>query len=559
MQIGEPGGLAPTSADPLEPSVAPPVLQPPVLQPPVPRPIVQDRELLRLLVPEGVAKGSFGVLRQAPVIEQYAHNRGVVRRLDSLYYDTEDHLLFGLGMSLRVQRQGKRFIQTLRHLDTLQQEPGNISGETWQAPVADAAPDLSRLASIEALSPLLERLVGVPMVVVFETRLRRQVRRLQLPTALLDVAFDEGMIEAGAEQQAVREITLSLQSGEASVMYDVGMRLLELAPVQVSSAGIAARGYALASGVAIKAEKAAPSALTPALAVDDMIAAVLAGCQAHLQANQEVARAGRNPDGVHQMRVALRRLRSAFSLLHRELPSATLRSLGTEAKWAAGELETARSWDVFLTTTLAGPSHLQRAGSDFDGLRNTSEQPRAAGYAAVQALLDASRYGRFQLALGHWIARRGWRNEVDSDGLAVLAEPAPAMAMRVLARLQRRVHKQGAQFRKLSATERHELRITLKKLRYATEFFLPLFGQAAHGSRYIRRLSRLQDALGLDHDAATTQPLLDEIGQLSRSPGVHQAIGIVIGWQGREGLAAGEMLTERWQRFRTLPPFWITA
>ncbi len=547
MQTSEAGRLASTTADPLEPSADQPVLHP----------IVQGKGLLRLLVPAGLPKGIFGVLLHAPIIEQYAHNRGVVRRLDSLYYDTEDHLLFGLRMSLRVQRQGKRFIQTLRRLGTRQQEmPGHMSGEIWQTPVADTKPDPSRLAGIEALSPLLERLADVPLAVVFETRLRRQVRRLELPTALVDVAFDEGVIEAGTDQQAAREITLSLQSGEASVMYDIGMRLLDLAPVQVSSASIVGRGYALASGVAVKAEKAVPSTLTPTVAVDDMVASVLAGCQAHLQANQEVARDG-TPDGVHQMRVALRRMRSAFSLLHRELPSATIRSLGAEAKWAAGELEAARSWDVFLMTTLTRPSHLQRAGSDFDGLRRASEQPRAAGYTSVQALLDAPRYSRFQLALSHWIARRGWRNEVDSDGLGVLAEPASAMAMRVLARLQRRAHKQGAQFKKLSSTERHELRITLKKLRYATEFFLPLFGQSAHGLRYVRRLSSLQEALGLDHDAATTQPLLDEIGQFSRDPGVHQAIGIVIGWQGREGLAAGEILAERWQRFRALPPFWI--
>lgn len=171
-------------------------------------------------------------------------------------------------------------------------------------------------------------------------------------------------------------------------------------------------------------------------------------------------------------------------------------------------------------------------------------------------MLASARYSRFQLSLSQWIARRGWRNEVDRDGLGVLAEPAAAMAVRVLARLHRKVLRQGAHFKQLSPAQRHELRITLKKLRYALDFFLPLLAEPSHGPRFLRRLGSLQDALGLDHDAATTQPLLDELGQASQSPTVHQAIGVVIGWQARDCAGAGDALAEQWHRFKTLPPFW---
>ena len=550
MQTREATSLVPDTAAPPAPSVA----EVPAL--PVLQPVLQDRRLLRLVLPPGVPKTTIATLQQAPILVQHARNRGVVRRLDSVYYDSADYRLFGSLMSLRVQRHGRRFIQTLRQIGPRQQA---LPDQIWQSPVEDILPDLSRLVGIEALAPLLERLSAAPLVTMFETRLRRQVRRLELPTAIVDIAFDEGLIEAGGREQGLTEISLSLQSGEAGVLYDIAMRLLELGPLQIDGASVARRGYALASGVARKAEKAAPSTLTPAFGVDDMIAAVLGGCQAHLQANQSVAEEGSSPDGVHQMRVALRRMRSAFSLLRRELPSAMMQSLGDEAKWAAGELGQARGWDVFLMTTLTQPARLEQAGADFQGLREACSGPRAAGYATARAMIEAARYSRFQLSLSQWIARRGWRNEVDRDGLGVLAEPASAMATRVLGRLQRRAFRQGAHFRRLSATERHELRITLKKLRYATEFFLPLFAEPAHAHRYVRRLSSLQEALGLDHDAATTQPLLDELGQLNRSPGVHQAIGVVIGWQARDGLVAVEMLAERWQRFKSLPPFWIGA
>lgn len=538
---------------------------------PVLQPVVQSRNVVRLLV----LPAAFSLLQKAPIIVQHARNRGVVRRLDSIYYDTGERSLFGSFLSLRVQRQGRRFIQTLRQYEARQPGPAGYSvGQTsrsfqssrmWQTPVDSAMPDLSRLAGIEApatVAPLIEQLSGTPLMAVFETRMRRRLRRLELPGALVDVAFDDGVIEADTRAEALSEISLSLHSGDAGVLYDIGMRLLELAPLRIGTVSVARRGYALASGKAIKAERATPSALTPAFAVDDMVASVFSACRSHLQANQGVAEAGVSADGVHQMRVALRRMRSAFSLLRRELPSATMLSLGEEAKWVADQLGVARSWDVFLGTTLTGPEHWRTNGTDFAGLRQAAERPRDGGYETVRDMLGAARYGRFQLTLGQWIERRGWRNEVDRDGLGVLAEPASSMAARVLTRLCRKTFRQGAHFKRLSATERHELRITLKKLRYATEFFLPLFAAPGPGSRsasaerYVRRLSRLQDALGLDHDAATTQPLLDEIGQASQSPGVHQAIGAVIGWQARECLVAGETLAKHWQRFKALPPFW---
>ena len=516
------------------------------------RPLLQGGGGLRLLVPAGM----IGLLQKSSIIVQHARNRGVVRRLDSIYYDTGDCMLFGHGLSLRVQRHGNRFMQTLKQHGP---DQGGIAGSQWQAPVDGAAPDLSRLAG-SGIAPtaaaLIEQVPLASLTAMFETRLRRQVQRLELPGALVDIAFDEGVIEADARRETLAEIRLLLQAGEASVLYDIGMRLLELAPLRVSTASIVRRGYALAAGMAPAAEKAAPSVLTRDCAVDDMIASVLTGCQMHLQANQAAAEDGCRPDGVHQMRVALRRMRSALGLLRREVPSATMMELGSEAKWAADQLGAARSWDVFLTTTLTRPARGRNPG-DFDGLRQAAEPPRAAGYAAARAMLASARYSRFQLSLSQWIARRGWRNEVDRDGLGVLAEPAAALAVRMLVRLHRKALRQGAHFRRLSPTQRHELRITLKKLRYTLEFFLPLLAEPAHGPRFLRRLGSLQDALGLDHDAATTQPLLDELGDASQSLSVHQAIGVVIGWQAREHAIADDALAEQWRRFKALPPFWV--
>ena len=515
--------------------------------------------MLRLLP----AEGAIARLREAPIIVQHARSRGIVRRLETVYYDTADQALLGNALSLRVRRQGGRFIQRLRRHDGERQaDTVPESGDrVWEAFLDGAAPDLSGFAAMApepTLASLLEHLAAAPLTALFETRLRRLTRRLTLGGAVLDAVFDEGVIGSGTRTRPLAQIRLVLHAGDPGMLYEIGMRLLELAPLRVCTVGTARRGYALAAGTASPAEKAAPTGLLRDAAVDDVVGCVLAGCQVHLQANEPAAGEG-NPDGVHQMRVALRRMRTALSLLRREIPSATMLELGGEAKWAAAGLGAARGWDVFLGTTLDRPARLQDAGIDFDGLRQAAEPSRAAGYVSVRETLCSARFARFQLSLSQWIARRGWHGEVDRDGLGVLAEPAWTFAVRVLGRLHRRALRQGAHFRRLSADERHQLRITLKKLRYASEFFLPLCPEPDQVRHFLRRLSGLQEALGLDHDAATTRPLLQEVGRASRSTGVHQALGVVIGWQARDGLAAREQLAARWRRFRATPPFWSAS
>lgn len=490
-----------------------------------------------------------------------ASQGAVVRRLETGYFDTPDRFLFGHDLSLRVRRRGRRFIQRL----TLHDQGGRDAPLVWEWPVDGAAPDLSCLSAmrIAGLSrPLAERLAKAPVAPVFETRLRRQIRRLELPDAVLELVLDEGTVQAGASQEGLREIGLVLRSGETGLLYELGARLLETGALHLNPLGIVRRGYALASGGAMRACKARPGPVTAqqaaAMPTDDMIAATLLECQTHLLANQPVAADGRNPDGVHQMRVALRRLRSALSLYRRAVAAPAMRHFAAEAKWAADELGDARSWDVLLGATIEAPSRLTGPVADFERMRRVAETPRADAYRRARAMLDAQRYDRFQLSLGQWIARRGWRNEVDHAGLAVLAEPAPELAARILARLHAKAVRQGKGFRRLSPEDRHTLRITLKTLRYASEFFLPLFGESATARRYLRQLARLQDALGLDQDAATTQPLLDALAARDDAPGLHRAIGVIAGWQARATAANRDALVEPWRRFRALAVFWPT-
>ncbi|MDB5564971.1 MAG: inorganic triphosphatase [Tardiphaga sp.] len=501
---------------------------------------------LKLLAPQG----SLEKLREIPVIVQHARNRGAFRRLETVYYDTPERLLFQHGMSLRVRRTGKHFIQTLKLLPNIGQP---LTRRQWEAPVDGVTPDLAQLPIDEVGDPV-KSLTNDALVPVFTTKVRRHARQLDLPDASVEIVFDEGTIEAGARHEALSEIELELKSGNAGVLFDLGTQLLDAAPLQLGTRSKAERGYALAFDVVQPAAKAGSISITTEHVVDDVIALLVGSCWHHLLRNHAVAEKGSDPEGVHQMRIALRRLRTICALFRRDIPSPSFQAVNSEARWLMQQLGPARDWDVFDEATV---TRLVTAVPDVDlgGLREAVEQQRKSSYGALQTVLADPRCSRFLLSLGHLVERRGWRNEIDSEALAVLSQPMPALADKILARSHRKALKRGAHFRRLNIDAQHDLRIDLKKLRYAAEFFLPLYATHAPAKRYVKRLARLQASLGSARDIASTRILLDAIRQYDQ-PALHLAIGAVAGWQARDQMVVAKMLRRRWRRFKATPAFW---
>ena len=510
------------------------------------RPAEQAEIELKLLAPQGALEK----LREMPVIVQHARSRGAFRRLETVYYDTPERLLFQHGMSLRVRRNGKHFVQTLKLLPDIGRP---LTRRQWEAPVDNVTPDLARFPADEVGDPV-RTLTNDALVPIFATKVRRHARQLDLPDASVEIAFDEGMIEAGARQEALSEIELELKSGNAGVLFDLGTQLLDAAPLQLGTRSKAERGYGLAFDLVQRAAKAELVSITAGHVVDDVITLLIGTCWHHLLKNHVVAQEGSDPEGVHQMRLALRRLRTICALFRRDIPSPAFQAVNSEARWLMQQLGPARDWDVFVETTV---TRLVAAAPDVDfgGLREAVERQRKSSYNALQTVLADPRCSRFLLSLGQLVERRGWRNEIDSEALAVLSLPMPTLAGKILARLHRKALRRGAHFRQLNVDAQHDLRIDLKKLRYAAEFFLPLYAAHAPAKRYVRRLAGLQNGLGRARDIASSRILLDAIRQEDQ-PALDLAIGAVAGWQARDQIAAAKTLRKRWRRFKATPAFW---
>jgi len=503
---------------------------------------------LKLLAPGSV----LDKLSEAPVIARYSRSAGATHRLEATYYDTGDCALFSHGLSLRVRRDGKKYLQTLKHGPTAGQP---FSRAEWECIVSGVGPDLAQLPVSEIGAPL-DGLSPDALAPMFTTTVRRRTQCLDVGGTIVEVAFDEGTITAGDRSEALSELELEVKAGDKRVLYDLGLELLETAPLRIGVRSKSERGYELALGVTPRATKATPPLITTEHSVDDIVGLLLANCQHHLLANQAVAEAGQDPEGVHQMRVALRRMRSACSLLRREIGAPSLAGFNAEAKWLAQLLGAARDWDVFVRETIIAPSEaVEKSLFDFDGLRTAAEPHRLAAYAALREALASRRYNRFQLSLRRWIETHGWRNELEDRSLAVLLEPAPVFACRVLTRLHRTVLRRGDHFRRLEPTARHRVRVELKKLRYAVEFFRGALGESAEAKHYIGQLAQLQDDLGLDHDASVAWPLLCALARDSVALDVQRSIGMVMGWQARGRFEVGR-LHKSWQQFKSMSTFW---
>ena len=297
--------------------------------------------------------------------------------------------------------------------------------------------------------------------------------------------------------------------------------------------------------------KAEPLDFTRKVDVETAVNAIYRSCWKQWRSNEPAAIDGRDPEGVHQLRVGLRRARSATTLFKTVLIEENSSWISSEAKWSLSLLGPARDWDVFLTELL----HPIRSGMPEDPhlqvLEVLAAGARARAYDAVRAGLSSDRYQKFCEDFEHCL---NTQSLTVSNGKG--AEPLSRLAKGLLSKRHKRAMALGKNFESLSPDERHRLRIALKKLRYAVEFFSSLYG-AKKTSRYTQALKCMQDDLGHLNDVSVASRLLAELPSHPKSrKALHISSGLVRGWYaGRMGHFETTVL-ENWRRLRKTEPFW---
>ena len=473
--------------------------------------------------------------------------------LRSIYFDTADGVVRKNDFVLRLRKKGRTpASMCLKWTDQLTEGPFT-RGEI-EVPCREQLPNLS-LFDADTKSRLDEILGDRPLEPQFETLIKRQIVNLQSGNSRIKVALDEGVIVAGGERLPVAEVELELKSGTGADLYDLARRLVEETALSLDFVSKSEKGYRCASREAAGAVKAMTLDLKSDATLDDAVAAVLSNTLAQFVANWAALRESDSPESVHQMRVALRRMRSGLAMFRKVLPSAEIDELRGEAKRIASALGAARECDVFRENAEAGPLASPDRPQGCTELLSAIEARRVEAYSDARRLIEDSATSLFVLKVQGFLARRAWRGSLPSADLQALTAPARLFAKETLDRLRARALKRGRKLLEISDEDRHELRIALKNLRYCAEFFGALFCRRRQRRDFLGHVAALQDLLGTHNDVVSTSKLLDQL-PTAKDGSAMRASGYLIGWYARGIPIADQELARVWKKFKGMDLFW---
>jgi len=427
-------------------------------------------------------------------------------RLQAAYHDTADRALAQARLALRLRREGRQWVQTLKGAgdDGMTRLEHNVPrGAAAAMPAIDPAlhagtPAGDRLAALLAATP------GAALQTLYRTDIRRRTRALLVrapgrPAGRVELAFDSGRIVAGDASIDVSELEIELLAGAPRAVIATARNWLPRFGLWLDLRSKAERGDLLARGErAAPARFAAPVQLTADMHAHAAWQAVLRSCADQILVNaSQIAAGDHTPAHVHQLRVGLRRLRSALALLAREGEQADAggaSSLRGSAAALFRELGAARDQAVIDSEFSAELAAAMRgAGLQID------ELPPAA-VATDTASTERLRAPASQTLLLDLLEAMHAEPEIVAPTAA--ADEAVPLREQLAARLNhwhREIVADARRYAMLDDERRHRLRKRAKRLRYAAEFSASLFGRR-EVRRYLKALRALQERLGAVSD-----------------------------------------------------------
>lgn len=492
-------------------------------------------------------------LGKLPVLEAVSVGKPSTEQLLNMYFDTPELDMHRAEMSLRVRHVDGRRVQTLKAANRV--SGGLHQREEWESEIDDDRPDLSALRELVGKQSSCAELLAAPGLAdrlqpIFTTKSERTVRQLRLRTGEeVEMAIDRGTIEHEQGSEALTEVELELKSGVATHLYVFALELLEAIPMRIGTQSKAERGYALLHPDSKRVVKAAKVQLRSSMTVEEAFEAVVANCMQQVQGNMEGVTHGIDPESVHQMRVGLRRLRSALDLFEDAIECPAV--LQEEWRWLATQLGAARDWEVLAESTVQHVEGGLPSDIDVAKLKDTAlAQARKNREAAAEAV-NSPRHTRLQLQFAEWMVGKGWRSSLPDTSASVFNLPLKKFAKQVLKHGEARLLKRGKRLKDNEPESRHRVRIAGKKVRYATEFFETLYPKGKV-KEYVSSLSDLQQELGWLNDAAVAIDLLRELR--TPEPGVVSNAAFVRGYLYACIYNDRANLVRLWRRFTEVDP-----
>lgn len=418
------------------------------------------------------------------------------QRVLNTYYDTPDQRLRHERVVVRYGKTGSTWLSSVRRVAL--DESGYPGNAGWESVAAPGDLDFSHVDD-SSLRQWLDSL-REELRPAFTTSFTRRAWLLEPREGVrIELALDRGWIEAQGRRQAICEVGLELLEGGIADLFSAAGELQTELALHPEAASKFQRGYKVLTEESLQPVKALPIETKAEMTAIAAFRAIALASLSHLQSNEHGLQASDNPEFVHQARVAIRRLRSAIRIWRPRLPQEFVATFDPLWQAIARLLGEARNWDVFLAETLPAVVAAFPAGVEVGRLTRHAQRRCTSNRAAARTRLKSVDYSRLLLEFS----------------AAVLALPEDdgrrlgTFAPRCLDKRAKKVWQLAAGALGGEAAARHRLRVAYKRLRYALEFFAPLFpGDLLRN--YHQSASGLQEMLGRLNDLAVAAELTGE-------------------------------------------------
>lgn len=508
--------------------------------------------------------GSRAALRKAETALNRIVGKRIEWRTDRLitsYYDTSDRRLSNRGVALRVRKKDREFTQTVKAKAL---KTAAISNRPeWNVEVSSTRPDVSVLPA--AARKRVGLVLPNELKKLFTVDVERKKADIEIPgkegaePTVVEIALDRGEVKAGRKSVDMTELEIELISGDPSAIYDLAIQLADTG-LSVNQVTKAETGYRLIDGaVEPKPVRLSKFKVDQNHTSNHVIAEIFSVGLSNVLDNEAAARLGTDPEGVHQMRVSLRRMRSALSVFKRLIDTDQCQWAKDELKWLATSLGPARDWDVFGKDILDPVYGFGVDTGAINELHVGVTIKHQAAYEAVREALSSPRYTRFLIGMSRFIATEEWR-PVDVAKDHLLDQSISNVSNAILGRALRRLMRASKGLRRMSIEQRHVARIELKKFRYATDFLHSLYPEN-RVRPFMKSLSKMQDQFGHLNDVAVAKDLLAELtsekGLTSEAQRLRlYGAGQVVAWHARGVKDAESDFLGDWRSLKRTSPFW---
>ncbi len=409
------------------------------------------------------------------------------QRQITVYFDTPKEKLRRGGWVLRVRQVDGHFIQTVKRSGA----PIPIERDEWEEEIAGPRPEAKAIAR----TPLAEVLNGRQvreLAALCRSDVERVSRTVTNGKGSFELTYDQGLVEAREACEPIHEIELEMKAGDLETLFASARRIIRQVPAKIGVLAKSERGFRLADGRLNAPVKAPPVVLGQRMSVGEGFATVAAACLKHFRMNEPLLIAEQDAEALHQMRVAIRRLRSAFWLFRPAVRDDRVEAFEDQLRRFTREMGAARNIDVILASLPLD-----------DPARANLEDNRRRLYSRMIRKLNSRSFRLFMFELFAWVQTGKWQASKKAKG------PLMPFAIKRLDRLWVRINRKAEGLGRLSDAERHKLRISTKKMRYAVEFLAEPFRHLAdEKASFVNAAEGVQDRLGELNDLATRQALL---------------------------------------------------